>query len=175
MSVLKRENNTLKKCEMILGLFEDMFPRPYVIQPKPMSGKKPKKNESPFKLSNNKSILSSHLSSKTKSPSNKSFTSIYSKESRLDRIMKIKPPKQISNYVSRSKTKLDSSFSSSISASNKENRISNVSRLERIMNLKVHKPRVSSTLKEYKPCRSVKVTPTKKEKSSQLELKECRK
>ena len=116
MSTRKKENSTLKKCELILGLFEDMFPRPYLVQPHDKSSSKPKNTSTPqpFRFSTDKKkTVKSH--SRNRSKSNSSFSSVYSKESRLDRIMKIKPSKCIFNQKIRSKPSLNASFSSSCS------------------------------------------------------------
>lgn len=52
MSSSKKDKSTLKKCELILGLFEDMFPRPYLLKPREKSLNKAKQTQPPFKFSN---------------------------------------------------------------------------------------------------------------------------
>lgn len=88
--------------------------------------------------------------------SNASFTSLYARETRYDKIMKlkVKPAFKEEKKVDRTKKSvLENSFSScgSEREESKENRVRNKSRLDRIMNIKITKPNVASTLTNYEP------------------------
>ena len=73
-------------------MFEDMFPRPYLVEPceRSLSNHKPQPSRhptrEPLKLTLNhppSTLKNTNNRSKTRSPSNVSFSSVYSKESRL--------------------------------------------------------------------------------------------
>lgn len=98
-----------------------------------------------------KSLHSNCSASKTNS-NIKNFESKYNKESRYDKIMKLKTKtvtKKKSDtrgsYLNSSKASFRSSASSIERSQSKE------SRYDKIMKLKVQKPKADSTLKNYQP------------------------
>ena len=97
---------------------------------------------------------------KERKGSNKSFVSTYGKETRYDKIMKLKV-KPVYNRTRREDRNKNSVLSSSVSScgspSAKENMSRNkLNRLDKIMKIKVAKPKVNSTLTYYEPKQGVK-------------------
>lgn len=92
---------------------------------------------------------------KDKKKINDSFVSAYNKETRYDRIMrlKVKPTfDKMDREIRNKQSVLSSSMSSCSSRDNKENKSRNkLNRFEKIMQIKVAKPKVNSTLIYYEP------------------------
>jgi len=98
---------------------------------------------------------------KEKKHSNTSFVSAYNKESRYDKIMrlKVKPTFNEEKRNDRTKKSVLSNSMSSIGSrdKNRENKSKNkFNRLDKIMQIKVVKPKVNSTLTYYQPKQGAK-------------------
>jgi hypothetical protein len=166
---------TLQKAKKILNSYDDIEPRKCCVQPYSRSKSKSKrelsytssasksasnlKRDFSFCKGKNKldsSIRSSSSCLKEKKPSNASFVSAYNKESRYDKIMRLKVKPKFNEEKRNDRTKksvLSNSFSSIGSRDeNQENKSRNkFNRLEKIMQIKVVKPKVNSTLTYYQP------------------------
>lgn len=189
------ESKTLSKCKKIMDMFEKSKPssalkerndmgnlRTGVAEQRGSSFYLPsKKKTKPFehsrsKLSfnnSNSSMLSMQKSVKSISSSQSNFRSAYNKETRYEKIMKLKVKPAINqrSYLNSSKVSMNSSVSSVDRSHSKQE-----SRLDRIMKLKVNKPKVDSTLKNYQVVKGQRRSASKENinDNSILELKKCK-
>lgn len=169
--------SAVQKARRILSNYEEIEPRKCTVQPHPRSGSKSKRP-----VSASHSVSQSHSASKkdfsfcrsalreAPSPSrpipNCSFTSLYARETRYDKIMRLKvKPTRGEGARERNKQSVLEGSRSSTGSADKENRTRNQSRLERIMGLKIAKPQVASTLNNYRPPQAPRA-PTKERAES---------
>lgn len=131
-------------------------------------------------MRSNSSILRERKNSNSSinNQSNRSFTSTYNKETRYDRIMKLKVKPRFNDLERNDRNKksvLSNSFSSCSSrGANRESKFRNKeNRLDKIMQIKVVKPKVNSTLNYYQPKQGNKSTILQKRESAVKEWKEC--
>ncbi len=188
----------IQKANKILGCYDEMEPRKLQVQPHKKSKEKQPSKDLSFSSASKTSSqvkrdfsfcksrkeepslsINSSQSSLPRRQTNSSFVSTYAKQTRYDKIMKlkVKPAYQEGRRDDRAKKSvLDHSFSSSGTAreNSKENhRANRTNRLDRIMQIKVSKPKVNSTLTHYEPRQGSKSAPKEKRDSVVKEWKEC--
>lgn len=83
--------------------------------------------------------------------------------------LKVKPAFRESARADRAKQSVLDCSSSSIESAEKENKQRNQSRLDKIMQLKVAKPKVASTLTNYHPKQAPRALPQQRKESAARE------
>jgi hypothetical protein len=178
---MRSHQSTIQKAKKILNAYDDIEPRKYCIQPQIVSASKSNQRSPSPAVSRSTSQLKKDFSfchskqpaspaSSKRQPSNPtaSFTSLYGRETRYDKIMKlrVKPAFRETRRDDRTKKSVLDSSCSSAGSEDKENRVRNKSRLDRIMNIKVAKPRVASTLVHYQPRQGARAAPQERRESA---------